>query len=232
MFKRTLNHLIVVTVSIILSTTTMSPVYAAGSGGGGGDIGAMQSTNSRALSPEQQSAKLFRAGLKHRERALKYEAKAVKAKSEKAQNKALAKAQKSYKKALSKQADAMRVDPQNYKAANELGFALRKTGDYKKAIGAYNYALELNPNFHPATEYRAEAFLVLGLYEQTQQSYMQLFRGDRTLADQLMVTIDSWIETKGDTLEPAEVEFVSWINERKRLAKITADLSMNNTRSW
>jgi tetratricopeptide (TPR) repeat protein len=195
-------------------------------------MGAMQSTNSRALSPEQQSAKLFRAGLKHRERALKYEAKAGKAKSEKSQKKSLAKAQKAYKKALSKQADAMRVDPQNYKAANELGFALRKTGDYKKAIGAYNYALELNPNFHPATEYRAEAFLVLGLYKQTQQSYMQLFRGDRTLADQLMVTIDSWIETKGDALEPAEVEFVSWINERKRLAKITSDLSMNNTRSW
>ena len=232
MFKRTLNHLIIVTVSIVLSTTTTLPVYAAGSGGGGGDMAPMQSANSRALSPEQQSAKLFRAGLKHRARALKYEAKAGKAKSEKAQNKALAKAQKSYKKALSKQADAVRVDPQNYKAANELGFALRKTGDYKKAIGAYNYALELNPNFHPATEYRAEAFLVLGLYKQTQQSYMQLFRGDRDLANQLMTAIDSWIESKGDGLQPAEADFVTWINERKRLAQITADLSMNNTRSW
>ena len=51
----------------------------------------------------------------------------------------------------------MKIYPQNYKAANELGYALRKSGDYRKAIGAYNYALEINPNFHQATEYRGEA---------------------------------------------------------------------------
>ena len=102
----------------------------------------------------------------------------------------------------------------------------------RKAIGAYNYALEINPNFHQATEYRGEAFLALGMYERTKQSYMQLFRNERELADQLMITFDSWVEEKNGSLEGAEVEFAAWVAERKRMAKITTDLSKNNTRSW
>jgi tetratricopeptide (TPR) repeat protein len=229
---QSLRHALVVIFSLALVGGLNTSVFAAGSGGGGGIDSGSYSSNGRSLTPPQLSGKAFRAGLKHRDRALKHEAKAAKAKSEKARNKSLAKAQKSYKKAIEKQADAVRIFAENYKAANELGFALRKTGDYRKAIGAYNYALELNPNFHPATEYRGEAFLALGLYDQTKQSYMQLFRNDRTLADQLMTVIDTWVEQKGDGLEPVEADFVYWINERKRLAQITSDLSMNNTRSW
>jgi len=232
MTNQSLRHAFVFAISLALLGGINFSALAAGSGGGGGMDSGSYSSNGRSLTPAQISGKAFRSGLKHRDRALKYEAKAAKAKSEKSRDKSLAKAQKAYKKAIEKQAEAVRIFAENYKAANELGFALRKTGDYRKAIGAYNYALELNPNFHPATEYRGEAFLALGLYDQTKQSYMQLFRNDRTLADQLMVVINTWVEEKGDGLEPAEEEFVFWVNERKRLAQITSDLSMNNTRSW
>lgn len=201
--------------------------FAAGSGGND-DF----DPNSRGLSAEQRSAKAFRAGLKHRDRALKHEARAAKVSSDKARTKALAKAQKEYKKAINKQGEAIKLYPQNYKAANELGFALRKTGDYRKAIGAYNFALEVNPNYHQATEYRGEAFLALGMLQQAQSAYMQLFRNDRALADQLMQRIDEWAAQRGDDATAAEVEFIAWARERKRLAKITADLSMNNTRTW
>ena len=205
-------------------------LWAAGSGGGGGLSSAP--TNTRAMTPEQQSAKAMRSGIRLRDKALKQEAKAAKATSDKKREKALAKAQKLYKKAIDKQGAAIQLDPQNYKAANELGFALRKTGDYRKAIGAYNYALKINPNFHQATEYRAEAFLKLGFLDQTRQSYMVLFRDDRDLAAQLMEKFDQWIADKAENLSDTEQDFVAWVEERKKLSAMAQDLSMNNSRTW
>ena len=206
---------------------------AAGSGGGGSLPSTTYDQNKRALTPEQLSEKAFKAGIKQRDRALKQEAKATKAKSEKAANKALARAQKAYQKAIEKQGEALRLDPQNYRAANELGFALRKTGDFRKAVGAYNFALKVNPNFHEATEYRAEAFLALGLLEETKRSYMVLFREDRPLADQLMVSFKKWVEQQ-ENPTTAEQEFATWVVEREKIAEISADLSWHTprTRNW
>ena len=219
------------TAALALCLALASPsVLAAGSGGGGG-LSSIP-TNSRALSPEQLSEKAMRAGIRERDKALKQEAKAETASSDKKRDKALAKAQKHYKKAISKQGEAVRHDPRNYKALNELGYALRKTGDYRKAIGAYNMALDINPKFHQATEYRGEAFLALGFLNETMQSYMILFRNDRELAAQLMDRMQTWATEKNGTEDPAEVEFIAWLQEREKMAKITDDLSMNNTRTW
>ncbi len=227
---RKLNLLHIATAVTLLTSALAADVNAAGSGGGSSTPS--YNTGGRALSPEQQSDKAFRSGLKQRDRALKQEEKAVRAKSEKARDKALAKAQKAYAKAIEKQGEALQLNPQNYKAANELGFALRKTGDYRKAIGAYNYALQINPSYHEATEYRGEAFLALGMFEQTKRSYMVLFREDRALAAQLMSRIDEWIAAQDDALDEDQTAFVAWVDERKRVAQITNDLSMNNTRAW
>ena len=148
----------------------------------------------------------MRAGIRERDRALKQEARAAKAKTDKKRDKALAKAQKFYEKAANKQREAVQYNPRNYKALNEWGYALRKTGDYRKAIGAYNLALEINPNFHQATEYRGEAFLALGYLNETKQSYMILFRNDRELADQLMQTIQTWVNEKSSTATESATE--------------------------
>lgn len=202
-------------------------VHAAGSGGND-DF----SDNSRGLSLEQRSGKAFRAGLKHRDRALKHEERAAQAGTDKARQKSLDKAQKEYLKAVKQQGKAIKLYPRNYKAANELGFALRKTGQYRKAIGAYNFALEINPNFHQATEYRGEAFLALGMYDQTRLSYMRLFRNDRDLADQLMEKIEAWASVQSEPLSEEASAFLSWAAQRKQLATLTSDLSLNNTRPW
>ena len=219
------------TMITLLGLTLTVPAHGAGSGGGGMGSGTY-SENRRALTPEQKSAKAFRAGIKYRDRALAQERKAEKAKTPKSAERALAKARKHYLKAKEHQGEAIKLDPRNYKAANELGFALRKVGDYRKAIGAYNYALNINPKFHEATEYRAEAFLALGMLDQTRQSYMVLFREDRGLAQQLMERIDAWIVEQGEPSNEAHKTFIAWVDERKRIASITKDLSMNNTRSW
>ncbi len=47
-------------------------------------------------------------------------------------------------------------------AWNELGFALRKTGQYPEALKAYDKALRLRPNFPEAMEYLGEAYVKLG----------------------------------------------------------------------
>ena len=219
------------TAGLALCLTLIGPVALAAGSGGGGGLSSVP-TNSRALSPEQLSEKAMRAGIRERDKAHKQEARAADASSDKKREKALAKAQKHYKKAISKQGEAVRHNPRNYKALNELGYALRKTGDYRKAIGAYNMALDINPKFHEATEYRGEAFLALGFLNETKQSYMILFRHDRELAAQLMDRIQNWATEKDGTEDPAEVDFIAWMEERQKLAKITDDLSMNNTRTW
>ena len=223
-------HNVILVTSLILAGTSTISVFAAGSSGGG--MGSGSYNNESRQSTEQLSGKAFRAGIKQRDRAIKMEAKAALAKTDKARDKALVKAQKYYAKAITKQGEAVQLNPQNYEAANELGYALRKTGQYRKAIGAYNYALDINPNYHRATEYRGEAYLTLGMFDQTKKSYMTLFRSDRDLADQLMASFDTWLANINENPEPAQAEFATWVEERKRLAAITGDLSTNNTRNW
>jgi tetratricopeptide (TPR) repeat protein len=208
---------------------TLMTTFAVAAGSGAGSV-ADHSTDGQ--DPVEMSAKALKTGIKHRDRGLKLEAKAAAASTEKARTNLQEKALKAFGKAVTKQGEALKLDPQNYRAANELGYALRKTGDFRKAIGAYNYALDINPDFHQATEYRAEAYLALGMYDKTQRAYMTLFREEPRLADQLMSSIDTWHKANGDNLSEDAQAFAQWVEERKRLAKITSDLSSNNTRTW
>ena len=220
-----MNRFILLLVSSILIATTPAAL-GAGSGGGGGSLSAP--STSRGYSPEQLSERALRAGIRHRDKALKHEARAAKAKNDKSKQRSLAKAEKEFQKAIEKQGEAIRLDSQNYKAANELGYALRKTGDYRKAIGAYNFALKINPNFHQATEYRAEAFLALGLLDLTRDSYMILFRNDRELADELMTKFDAWGAAREAEFSEQEQTFWSWVQERKRIAQMANELSLHS----
>jgi tetratricopeptide (TPR) repeat protein len=219
-------------VSILLLTLVL-PVagWSAGSGGGGfsgGDIG--PATSTRKQSPEQVSAGWYKQGVKAKERAWKLEEKAGKATKDAKRDKLLADARKQYQKAADAQATALKANEKNYEAANELGYALRKTGDYRKAIGAYNYALQLKPDFYPAIEYRGEALLLMGFIDEAKDAYMTLFRNDRALADQLMATMEKWhaAQPEGE----AKATFSGWLDERRNLARVGSDLSMKNTRTW
>jgi hypothetical protein len=59
---------------------------------------------------------------------------------------------------------------------------------------------------------------------------MQLFRADRDLAGQLMDAMDMWLV--GQTNTEGTASFSSWVSERKHMAEVTQDLSLNNTREW
>jgi tetratricopeptide (TPR) repeat protein len=208
--------------SLILITSLFgtNTVWAAGGSGGGGGGGVGGSSTAKPKSPEHVASSSYRSGIRHKERAWRFEDKAAKAKNEKKRTSLLAKAQREYVKAKDKQGTVLQIQPRNHEAANELGYALRKSGDVQRAIGAYNYALELKPDFLQAVEYRAEAYLSLGFLDETKSSYMRLFREDEALAAQLMNAITQWLNAKSEATEAVE-DFGRWASERQRLVSFT-----------
>ena len=73
-----------------------------------------------------------------------------------------AKAGKRYAAAAASFRRAVEARPNFPEAWNELGFALRQTGEYEEALRAYDQALKLRPNFPEALEYQGEAYVKLG----------------------------------------------------------------------
>jgi len=207
-------------VSVLLALATIigaAPATASGSGAGGGSI---PTTSPKKLeaSLEERLEKAYAAGLKYKERAWKAEGKAHDATTEKNEQRQLKRAQKDYKRAEGKFAEVLRVNPQDYKAANELGYVLRKQGHYEKAIGAYNYALELFPGFDQAIEYRAEAFVAVGYYDEAKKAYMHLFRSNSELAEELLVSMRQWRDEQRaeDQAPGARVrDFLEWLESRE-----------------
>lgn len=197
-----------------------APAFASGSGGGAGSAPSSPSPG-RSLSPEQKSEKSYNAGLKYKARAWKAETKAEAAKSDKAKAKHMKRAAKDYRKAQDEFAKVLQILPEHYKAANELGYVLRKQGNYKKAIGAYNYALQLYPEFDQAIEYRAEAFVAIGLYDQAKEAYMHLFRSNSELAEELMTSMRNWrddLAKEGSTPGARTKDFLQWLEKRQSVS--------------
>ena len=220
-------------LALLLLASAPAPGLAAGSGGGGGDYSGGSGSGSAqrsSRSPEVVAARHYKAGLRHKRAAWKLEEKAAKEDDAEDREKRLAKARKAYEKAIRAQQEALKALPTHYEAENELGYALRKTGRHAEAIAAYDRALALNDVFYPAVEYRAEAFLATGQLDRAKNAYMTLFRNDRALADQLMSAMDAWLaeQPEGET----KASFAAWLEERKALAKVGADLSQNNERPW
>ena len=56
---------------------------------------------------------------------------------------------------------AVKKNPALFQAWGSLGYAYRKVGNYPASLEAYGKALEIEPNYTPAIEYRAEAYLAL-----------------------------------------------------------------------
>src|SRR3954470_20829945 len=54
---------------------------------------------------------------------------------------------------------AVKNDPQLFQAYSELGFTYRKMGKFKESLEAYDRSLSIQPDYTPALEYRAEAYL-------------------------------------------------------------------------
>ena len=126
--------------------------------------------------------------------------------------------------------DAVSADPKMYQAWNYLGFAKRHLGEYQDSLGAYAKALELNPNYPDAVEYRGEAYLGLNKIDSAKEAYMSLFRDSRPLAEELMAAMHRWAEARRKDAQGVAAEdieaFAKWMDERSNVAAQTASLAL------
>ena len=186
--------------------------------GGGGSFPSM--------TPEERAIESYKNGDGHRLKGKKFEEEAATKKGADIE-KTLAKAKSEYQKSLKDFINAAKLNPKLAPAYNGMGFAYRKTGDYAKALEAYDQAIELaKPKvFAEAIEYRGEAYLALNRIDDARQAYLDLFALDRTQADALMEAMKKWVAAR--RADPSGVSpdavsgFEKWIGERDGLSKQT-----------
>jgi len=226
-----IGHLIVA-AGLVLAPVGITLAHGGGSAPSGGSAGAAPSQRN----PEDAAKSAYNAGVHSVKKAQGYDADAAKASTPEKAAKAHDKAQKAYRESLESFIDAVGADPKMYQAWNYLGFANRHLGNYGDALSAYAKALEINPNYPDAIEYRGEAYLGLNQIEGAKGAYMALFRDSRPLADELMGAMRHWAEARrqdAQGLSPAEIEaFAKWMDERAGIAGQTASLAIGAAQPW
>jgi tetratricopeptide (TPR) repeat protein len=207
-------------------------LYQVGAGASGSSMPAPSAPSGPsvpAMSPEEMARAAYNSGIDHKDRGVKLEQKAA-VEQAKDQQKDLAKAKGEFEKSLKDFKRASDLAPNLYQAYNGMGFAYRKTGDYAKALEMYDKALQMQPGFPDAVEYRGEAYLGLNRVEDAKQAYMELFASDRKQADILMKAMTDWVAKRH--ADPAGVDpaalsaFESWMKERSTLAGQTAHMAL------
>ena len=139
---------------------------------------------------------------------------------------------KEYAAALKDFQMAAAAKPDDYRAHNGAGYALRKLGEYEHALQSYERALSLAPTSIEAIEYRAEAYLGLNRLEEAKDAYMHLFVHDRAASAVLMKAMRSWVENR--RMQPAGLDpstvaaFDTWVRERETLASSVGNLGHNS----
>jgi tetratricopeptide (TPR) repeat protein len=224
---------------LMVSTLGLAPVgivlaHGGGSMPSGGSPAGMAASSPRAVEDTAKSA--YNAGVRSIKKAQEYDADAAKASTPEKIAKAREKAQKYYRESLASFIDAVGAQPKMYEAWNYLGFANRHLGNFDDALSAYAKALEINPNYPDAIEYRGEAYLGLNQIEQAKGAYMALFRDSRPLADELMVAMHHWADSRrqdAQGLSSTDVEsFAKWMEERAGIAGQTASLAIGAAQPW
>jgi len=186
-------------------------------------------------SPEEQAQDHYQFGLVYRDKAWKLEEKAAAATNEKERLKLETKAMKQWKKAIQELELATEKNDRFFQAFGSLGYALRKTGDFNTSLKNYDRALQLEPDYPEAIEYRGEAYLGLDRVDEAQEAYIRLFSIDRAQSDTLLAAMKTWVERRRDegTVEASTLDRVSeWVAEREEIAAQTASVSELRDRGW
>jgi tetratricopeptide (TPR) repeat protein len=231
---RVSRNILGLTLAVLMAHAEIGFAHGGGSMGGGTNTGSM--TSSRSSTPEDMAKSAYNSGVRSLKKAQEYESDAAKASTPEKSAKALTKAHDYYSKSLEQFIDAVSHQPTMYQAWNYIGFANRHLGSYDAALSAYAKALELNPAYPEAIEYRGEALLGLNKIDEAKEAYMSLFRDARALADELMAAMRRWTEAHradAEGLAPEEVEaFTNWVKERAGIAAQTAALAVDARTAW
>lgn len=212
-------------LSACLASGALSSVLASGSG----SMPSPSMSMPRVASPEQQARDLYNDGVRSVGKADKVDLDAAKATDAGKKDMAMRDRNERYTWALDKFRRSVQLDPQRFEAWNYLGYTSRKLGHYDDAFAAYDKALSLKPGFPEAIEYRGEAYLAVNRLADAKQAYLDLFAGNRALADKLLAAMKSWVVTQraapaGDNGTSVD-EMDKWIQERAQIAGQTAALT-------
>jgi tetratricopeptide (TPR) repeat protein len=218
--------------SLAAVALVLLPCVASASGSGSMPAPAQR----QQATPEQEAVELYNDGISYRDKAAQLDKEAAAEpdakKKAKLEEKALDRTESSAKKFT----QATKKNPRLFQGWGSLGFAYRRMGKFAESLEAYNKALEIEPRYTPAIEYRAETFLGLGRLDDVQSAYMILFGVDRPRADELSAAIDKWLQKKQADpapLDPTAVEsFAKWVAERKQLASQTSSLLAPAHEGW
>jgi len=178
---------------------------------------------SMSANPQDNAIRSFNDGIHYRDRAWKAEKELATA-QDPARKQTLSEIiRKSYEADVRSQRAAIRDNPTMFQAHTELGYALRKTGNYDEALKAYDTALQIKPNYGEAIEYRAEAYLGLNHLDDAKNSYLMLYNGGaKDLARQLGDAMQKWVtDRKADPSGVAATsidDFAKWLSQRSEIA--------------
>src|ERR1700692_1719117 len=142
---------------------------------------------------EAAAKKAFKAGVKSLTRAREFEEVAAKATNPDKKASAMEKVGDAYSRALDQFTEALSNQGDMVDAWNYAGYVHLRLGAYSESIDDYNHTLALKPDLLEAVEHRAEAYLATDRLENAKSAYMDLFNHARPLADQLMVSMQSWL---------------------------------------
>jgi tetratricopeptide (TPR) repeat protein len=173
--------------------------------------------------------KNFDAGVKSLNRAREFEEIAAKATDPDKKAKASDKVSDAYGRALDQFTEALRSKGDMFEAWNKVGYIHLRLGAYRESIDDYNHTLALKPDLLEAVEHRAEAYMAVDRLDDAKTAYMNLFNHARPLADQLMATMQIWLESHraaANGMRAADIDsFGKWLQEREGIAKPTASAS-------
>ena len=218
----------------LLSACALVATVPAAWANGGGPMPEMSAP--REKTPEEKAKSFYNDGIHDVKKADKYYTSAAEQKDAKKKDRDTGEAKEYYSSALTKFKQAAQNDPRMPEAWNYVGYTSRKLGNYDDALSAYQQALTLRPGYPDALEYRGEAFLGLSRVSDAQQAYLDLFAGNRALADKLLTAMKSWLDTQrasasADAQTVGELD--KWIQERSAIAGQTASLTREGAAaSW
>jgi tetratricopeptide (TPR) repeat protein len=176
--------------------------------------------------PDAAANKAFNAGVKSLNKAREYEEVAAKATNPDKKGAAMDKVSDAYGRALDQFTEALRNKGDMFEAWNHVGYIHLRLGAYGESIDDYNHTLALKPDLLEAVEHRGEAYMAVDRLDEAKSAYMNLFNHARPLADQLMATMQNWLESHrvaANGMRAADIDsFGKWLQEREGIAKQTA----------
>jgi len=212
-------------------------LFSASFAGGGGAVKVPKKSKETGKTAEQEAAEHYNRGIAHRDAAWNLEKQLAASTEEKSRAKLEKKIRKEYLSAVDAFQAAVDRNVGMFQAHSDLGYALRKTGDYESSLASYDRALAIEPGYTLAVEYRGETYLALNRTDEAKDAYLMLFSEDRAQADKLLSAMKGWVEQRssspGDGIQAGEVEsFGAWVVEREEISGQTAPVSQLRDHDW